>query len=205
MEAYVNISKVYLKHHLKFHLLAAVLLFCLMPFLMSTENLGPRESARTLELYAALMGIVFLVPVFMADQDKDIRDLLRSKEMSLTKVHGARIFMGAVFLMAAEMACVLFLKGCGCRFPLWSCFLGVLAEAFFLGGLGMAFYSLTDNPAIGYMVPLVYYVVNFSGSRYIGSFYLFSMSEGDFGPKYWLAAGGILLLFFGTLWRRLKP
>lgn len=205
MEAYVSVGKVYLKHHLKYHLLAAVLLFCLMPFLMSTENLNPGESARTLELYAALMGIVFLVPVFMADQDKDIRDLLRSKRLSLTKVHGVRVVMGAAFLAAAELACVLFLKGCGCRFPLWSFFFGVLAEAVFLGGLGMAFSSLTDNPAIGYMVPLVYYAVNFGGSRYVGNFYLFSMAEGDFGPKFWLAAGGILLLAFGIFWRQVRP
>ena len=55
MEAYVGISRVYLKSHFKFHLLAAVLLFCLMPFLMSTEILGPEGSARTLELEADLL------------------------------------------------------------------------------------------------------------------------------------------------------
>ncbi|MCI9068464.1 MAG: hypothetical protein HFI65_07350, partial [Lachnospiraceae bacterium] len=140
MEAYVGISRVYLKSHFKFHLLAAVLLFCLMPFLMSTENLGPEGSARTLELYAALFGVVLLVPVFLADMDRDIRDLLRSKRISFSLVHGIRVLDSLVFLAAAEFACVLFLQGCGCSFPLWSYFLGTLAGAVFLGGLGMAVY-----------------------------------------------------------------
>ncbi len=205
MEAYASISRVYLKHHFKFHLLAAVFLFCLMPFLMSTENLGPEESARTLELYAALFGVVLLVPVFLADLDRDIRDLLRSKRLSLGKVHGIRVLNSLFFLAAAELICVLFLKGCGCRFPLWSYFFGVLAEAVFLGGLGMAVYSVTDNPAVGYMVPLVYYAVNFGGERYVKNFYLFSMAQGDFIPKYFLAAAGLLFLLFGVLWRHLFP
>ncbi len=205
MEAYGSISWIYLKHHLKFHVLAAVFLFCLMPFLMSTENLGPEESARTLEMYGSLFGVVFLVPVFLADQDQDVRDLLRSKRLSFSVVHGIRVLEGAVFLAAAELAYVFFLKGCGCAFPLWSYFFGVLADALFLGGLGMAVYSLTDNPAVGYMVPLVYYAVNFSGGRYVRLFYLFSMSQGDFIPKFFLAGGGGVLLAFGVLWRRLRP
>ena len=205
MEAYVSISRVYLKHHFKFHLLAAALLFCLMPFLMSTENLGPEESARTLESYAALLGVVLLVPVFLADLDRDTRDLLRSKRLSFSHVHGVRVLIGLVVLAAAELLCVLFLKGCGCRFPLWSYFFGVLAGAVFLGGLGMAVYSLTDNPAVGYMVPLVYYAVNFGGDRYVKNFYLFSMAQGDFTPKYFLAAAGLLLLALGVLWRRWRP
>ncbi|MCI8505487.1 MAG: hypothetical protein HFI67_04790 [Lachnospiraceae bacterium] len=204
MEAYAKISKVHLKHHFKFHILAAVLLLCLMPFLVSTENLGPRETAKTLEVYAALLGVVFFVPVFMADQDKDIRDLLRSKQMSLTVVHGIRVLLAAVFLAVAEAVCIFFLKGCGCTFPMWRYFFGVLAEAFFLGGLGMAVYSLTDNPAVGYMIPLVYYAINLGGDKYVRNFYLFSMAEGNFTPKYFLAAGGILLLLFGVLWRRLS-
>lgn len=205
MEIYLKIGKSHLKHHLKYHLLAAVLLFCLMPFLVSTENLGPQETAKTLETYAALMGIVLLVPVFMADQDKDIRDLIRSKQMPLTKIHGIRILEGVIFLVMAEAACIMFLKGCKCSFPGWSYFFGTMAGALFLGGLGMFFYSLTDNPAVGYMVPMVYYAINFGGGRYVKNFYLFSMSEGDFGPKYWLAAGGILLLSLGIFWRRLRP
>ncbi|MCI8466484.1 MAG: hypothetical protein HFI63_11650 [Lachnospiraceae bacterium] len=205
MEAYAKISKVYLKHHLKFYILAAVLLFCLMPFLMSTENLSPRESAKTLEMYAALLGVVLLVPIFMADQDKDIRDLLRSKRISLSLVHGIRVIESLLVLAAAEMACILFLKGGGCQFPLWSYFFGVLAGALFLGGLGMAIYSLTDNVAVGYMIPLVYYAINFSGDKYVKNFYLFSMTQGNFLPKYWLAMVGLLFLLFGVLWRRVHP
>ncbi len=205
MEAYAKIGNVYVRHHLKFHLLAAVFLFCLMPFLMSTENLNPQESARTLELYASLFGVVLLVPVFLADQDRDVRDLLLSKRMSFSLVHGIRVLVSFLFLAAAELFCVLFLKGCGCRFPLWGYFFGALAGALFLGGLGMVVYGVTDNPAVGYMVPLVYYAVNFGGDRYVGNFYLFSMTLGDFTPKYFLAAAGLSFLAFGIFWRRLRP
>lgn len=205
MEKYVKAADVYFKHHLKYHLLAAILLFCLMPFLMGVQYLEAREAARTLEMYLALMGIVFLVPTFMPDQDKDIRDLLRVRKMPLSVLHLIRLFWGLVFLAAFIGAGILFLKWNCCVFPEGRYFWGTLAEATFLGGLGMFFYSLTDNIAVGYMVPIVYYMINFGGDQYLKKFYLFSMMGGEFEPKLWLAASGILLLFLGILWRRIHP
>ncbi len=205
MGNYGKAAGVQLKYHLKVHILAAVLFFCLMPFLMGTRYLGPSDSAKTLEMYAALCGIIFLVPVFMPDMDRDIRDLLRSKQMSMTALHVIRLLEGLAATALFAGAAVLYLLAGGCRFPWLPYFWGTFAEAVFLGGLGMCVFAVTDNPAVGYMIPLVYYMINFSGDRYVKDFYLFSMMGGDYGPKYVLAAAGALLLAAGILWRRKRP
>ncbi len=205
MENYVEAGKIHLKYHLKYHLLAGLLLLCLMPFLTGVQYLEPNETAQTLEMYAALMGIIFLVPAFLPEQDRNIRDLLRSKKVSITCLHIIRILEALVFLALFTGACVVFLKYNGCEFPMWGYYLGTLAGALFLGGLGMFFYSLTDNIAVGYMIPIVYYVTNFSGDKYLKNFYLFSMMGGSYVPKFYLAAAGTLLLLAGVVWRRFKP
>ena len=203
MENCAKAATVHFKYHLKYHLLAAVLFFCLMPFLMGTQYLNARESARTLEMYAALSGILFLTPVFLPDQDKNIRDLIGSKRMPYLVIHLIRLAENLLFLLVFVGAGALFLKCNRCEFPFWSYFAGTAAGALFLGGLGMFFYSVTDNAAVGYMVPLVYYMINFSGDKYVKNFYLFSMAAGDFGPKFWLAGAGAALLLGGLLWRRI--
>lgn len=205
MENYVKAAEVHLKYHLKYHLLAAVLLFCLMPFLMGVQYLEARETAQTLEMYVALFGIIFLVPVFMPDQDKNIWDLLRSKRMSITMVYVIRLMEALVFLALFVGACVVFLKYNGCIFPEGKYFLGCMAGALFLGGLGMFAYSVTDNAAVGYMVSIVYYVINFGGDKYVKNFYLFSMMQGNYEPKIWLASAGGVLLILGIVWQRFKP
>ncbi len=54
----------------------------------------------------------------------------------------------------------------------------------FLGGMGIIVYALTDQVVIGYMIPILYYILCISaGSGKLGVFYLFSMSQGEFGGK----------------------
>ena len=95
-------------------------------------------------------------------------------------IHLIRLAENLLFLLVFVGAGALFLKCNGCEFPFWSYFAGTAAGALFLGGLGMFFYSVTDNAAVGYMVPLVYYMINFSGDKYVKNFYLFFHGRGRF-------------------------
>ena len=177
METCVEIGKVNLKYHLSRHLLIAAAFLVMSPLLISVRNLEPAQTAQSLEMYAALIGIILLVPIFLPDQDKNIRDLTAAKYTPPLKVQMVRLAESFIFLVLLLGAFTLYLKTGGCEFPVLEMYAGVLSEALFLGGLGIAAYGLSDNVIIGYMIPIVYYAVNFSGAKYLKNFYLFSMMQ----------------------------
>ena len=78
--------------------------------------------------------------------------------------------------------------------------LGSFAEIFFLGSIGFFVSGITNQVILGYMVSVIYFMVNIGGSKYLGKFALFQMMGGnyDFVPVMLtaaavLAASGILL------------
>ena len=79
MERYWQIEKVNLKNNIPIHAAVCVLMLLLSPFLMGVANLGAQDSAKVLEMYVALTGIVLIPPVFLPEQDHDIRELIFSK------------------------------------------------------------------------------------------------------------------------------
>ncbi len=78
-------------------------------------------------------------------------------------------------------------------------FIGTVANAVFLGSLGMMTAALTDNTIIAYMIPLVYYALNYGMGNKLGHYFLFSMRASDFEPKLWLLTTGILLVFLSLI------
>ncbi len=204
METCVEIGKVNLKYHLSRHLLIAAAFLVMSPLLISVRNLEPAQTAQSLEMYAALIGIILLVPIFLPDQDKNIRDLTAAKYTPPLKVQMVRLAESFIFLVLLLGAFTLYLKTGGCEFPVLEMYAGVLSEALFLGGLGIAAYGLSDNVIIGYMIPIVYYAVNFSGDKYLKNFYLFSMMQDRYEPKIWLACAGVVLICAGLGVRQIK-
>ena len=72
MERYWQVERVNLKHNILLHLLVCVLLLGLSPLLMGVANLGQQDTAKVLEMYVALIGIVMLVPIFLPEQDQNL-------------------------------------------------------------------------------------------------------------------------------------
>ena len=68
MEKYLQIEKINLKYNIPLHILICVLMLLVSPFLMGVANLGAQDTAKVLEMYAALIGIVLLPPIFMPEQ-----------------------------------------------------------------------------------------------------------------------------------------
>ena len=76
MERILSIEKEHFKNHYAGHL-AAALLFCLFaPVIVGMEALNRYQAGQVLDMYFSLLGIVLLTPLFMPEQNKDIRDLL---------------------------------------------------------------------------------------------------------------------------------
>jgi hypothetical protein len=167
-------------------------------------NLGAQDTAKVLEMYAALIGIVLLPPIFMPEQDHDIRDLVYTKYVNGAVVYLIRLF-GNVLLLAVLLGLYVgMLKYQGCEFPVVKYFFGTLAQMLFMGGLGIFFYGLCDNLVIGYMVPIVYYIAAIgSGQKLLKMFYPFSMMLGSFKEKGVLAFGAVALIGAGV-WLRCR-
>ena len=82
--------------------------------------------------------------------------------------------------------------------------LGIIADALFLGSMGMLTSAVTRNTVIGYMRPLLYYALNIVMGPKLGSFYLFSMVTGSYTAKLWLFATGILMIVAAVFYQRLR-
>jgi len=177
------------------HIALSVLLLFITPVIFGTSNLDAKTAAIPLEMFIALNGILLLTPVFLPEQQKEIRELVESRYTSYNSVCLVRIII-AILIMLLLISCfVLYMKLNGCEFEVLSYIIGTFAGGFFLGALGLFSYGLSNHIATGYMIPMVYYILNmFSGSEHLGQLYLFSMAQGSFEEKFRLLASGVLLI-----------
>lgn len=202
MEKYLAIAKEHLKFNICPHMLAALLMLILSPFLMGTRNLTSMETAKVLETYAALLGIVLLPPMFWPEQNRDVRDLIRSKFVDIRVVYAVRLIINISAMALFLLIYIQILIHGQCRFDAGRYYVGTLAEMLALGGLGAICYSLSDNLVIGYMAPVIYYIAAWGGGiKYMGIFYPFSMMAGKSEYKWALMAAGIVFLVC-AVWMR---
>lgn len=168
---------------------------------MGIENLDGVNTAKILEMYVALVGIILLTPICLPEQNKDIRDLVEAKFTSVMAVTLIRILEAVFFLIVFVGTYILILKYNNCIFPYLKFYLGTLAQAIFLGGLGFFAYQVFDQIAIAYMFPMVYYIINFgTGKKLVKEFYLFSMTTFSYKEKKNLAILGIILIILGVIY-----
>ena len=198
MERYVVVARENQKHNLWIPFLICILLLIVSPLFLGIENLTEPETAKVLEYYAVFISIILLPAVFLPEQDKDIRDLLSSKYMPVAKLYGIRMTQAIIYLMLLLGIYMCILKAGNCEFAFLKLYMGELATMVFLGGMGIFFYALTDQVVVGYMIPLLYYMLNITISpNKIKELYLFSMSIGKYEWKWTLGMAGVVLLAAG--------
>lgn len=198
MERYVVVARENQKHNLWIPFLICILLLIVSPLFLGIENLTEPETAKVLEYYAVFISIILLPAVFLPEQDKDIRDLLSSKYMPVAKLYGIRMTQAIIYLMLLLGIYMCVLKAGNCEFAFLKLYMGELATMVFLGGMGIFFYALTDQVVVGYMIPLLYYMLNITISpNKIKGLYLFSMSIGKYEWKWTLGMAGLVLLTAG--------
>ena len=198
MERYVVVARENQKHNLWIPFLICILLLLVSPLFLGIENLTEPETAKVLEYYAVFISIILLPAVFLPEQDKDIRDLLSSKYMPVAKLYGIRMTQAIIYLMLLLGIYMCVLKAGNCEFAFLKLYMGELATMVFLGGMGIFFYALTDQVVVGYMIPLLYYMLNITISpNKIKGLYLFSMSIGKYEWKWTLGLAGVVLLAAG--------
>ena len=99
----------------------------------------------------------------------------------------------AAALAAIVGAFVLAMKLCECNVTL-AHFGAGFGSAYFLGAVGLAFAKFGENPTVGYMASMMYYLGNYGLKDKLGKLYLFSMSSGENGVNFALILWGTIII-----------
>ena len=194
-----KILSVNLRHNSLPHLLLAVVIAFLTPVIFGISSLNARESAQPMEMLLSLTGTVLLTPVFLPEQNENIRDLIRSKRTDHLAVCFIRLLYSVVFLAVIYGIFTLIMYESESAVTLRH-FAGGFGSALFLGSLGLFFAGMSNNTIVGYMISMIYYITNFAMKDELKNLYLFSMSAGSFDEKYWLIGCSAAMFAFTFVW-----
>lgn len=204
MEKSLKILSANLKHNLIPYTVVCILMIILSPLFMGTENLMQEQTAKIIEMYLSLFGIIMMVPVFTPDLNRDIRDLIYSKKTPVFLLHIIRTLQSVLIFAVLGIIFLCYLRAGNCRFDFGKMFYTLMANAIFLGGVGMLVFSVSDHVVFAYMIPLIYYEMNFgTGKDKLGKFWLFSMQSGSMDEKHYLIITGLLMVILSILIRQL--
>lgn len=198
LRRYSEIAKINLQHNFLSHFLLAMVLLIVTPIIFGVQSLDERAAGVPLEMFVSLIGIVLMVPVFLPEQNDDINDVTASKYISSICVYSIRIIYSIVIMVLMIAGFILYMKASGSAVDTRHLF-GTVSTAIFLGGAGTVVYGISKNIVVAYMIPIVYYAINFSGGGMLKKFYLFTMGQGNFENKIWLLAGGVIMILI-AIW-----
>lgn len=193
-----GILKINLKHNLIPHLFLAIVIVCFTLVIFGISSLDELESAKPLEMLLSLTGIILLTPIFLPEQNENIRDLIRSKRTDYLMVCLIRLVYSLFFLAVIFGIFIIIMAHSESMVTLQH-FIGGYSSALFLGTLGFFSAGVSGNSIIGYMVSMIYYIANFAMKKELKNLYLFSMSSGSFHEKYWLLGCSLVLIMITFL------
>ncbi|MDE5755250.1 MAG: hypothetical protein K2H89_12040 [Oscillospiraceae bacterium] len=193
---FLKILCVNLKHNFLIHFFVAVIIAMLTPVVFSIYSLNATASAQPLEMLLPFVGTVLLTPVFLPEQNEEIRDVIRSKKTDYLTVCLIRVVYSILAIAVITAVFVLVMRWCACDVTMKH-FLGSFASSLFMGVVGFVVAGLSSNVSAGYMAAMVYYTANIGLKDKLGVFFLFSMySDGEFSIKYWLIVLSFLCIAF---------
>lgn len=204
METYYSIAKSQIRHNLWQPVLISAVMLAASPLVLGIRNLSPEQSAKVLETFVALIGIILFVPVFYPEQDQSVRDTIRARYTPITCIYLIRLALSLLAAAIFLLAYMGVMKAGNCGMEMGRFYFGTCAEMLFFGGIGIFAYGVSDNLIIGYMAPMVYYAAAIgAGAKYMKWFYPFGMLT-DYMTKYWILAAGIVLGAAGIWMRNIK-
>lgn len=163
--------------------IACVIAFA-VPMIFSISSLTARGAAQPPEFLLSFAGAFLFTPVFYPEQNKNVRDLIRSKRTGYLSVCLVRVLYSAAALALIVGAMVLAMKLCESNVT-WRHFVGAYASALLLGSVGLFFAGVSGNVTAGYMASVIYYLTGYAMKEKLGAACVFSMTLGmDFSYKY---------------------
>jgi len=171
----------------------------LTPVLFGITALDAMTVAYPLELSLPFLGVILLTPVYTPEQDPGILDTVRVRKTPHLLICGIRIIIAVVLMFILICGFVLLMAALESEVSIAHA-LASYANAVFLGGLGILASAISGHAVIGYMVPVLYFVMDLMGS--LGSFTMFSMMRnGTMDGKWVLFIIGICCIA-ASVWSR---
>ena len=196
-----QIAKINLRHNFVPLLLLATVVMVLTPVLFGTTNLDRLAAAAPLEMFVSTIGIILLVPIFQPEQNSEIEDIVTSQYVDCVYVYMIRVTYSVIGLVLLILLFSGYMLICGCDISVALIF-GTLADAMFLGSIGLLVAAVTNNLPVSLMASILYYGLNlFAGSK-VGAFNLLSMVNGDYSSNIWLFAVSIVLIIAAVILKR---
>ncbi|MCI8318022.1 MAG: hypothetical protein HFG96_05780 [Lachnospiraceae bacterium] len=199
----LQIAKINLQHNFIMHILVGALVLFLTPVLFGITDLDRFASAVPLERFVALLGPILLTPIFGPEQSSEIDDVVSAKYIGRSVVCAVRIFCLTGIMAVMILVFAIYMRESGCEIPP-VLVTGTIADAVFLGSLGMLAGAISGNVAVAYMLPVMYYTLCMGMGNKLGSFYLFAMEEGNYAGKPRMLIIGILLAAVSVWIREMK-
>ncbi len=185
----------------KWHLLLAAVFYLLSGAVVSYRNLDAAGCATIMERYAVFAGIFLFAPLLLPEQDREIWQIEKSKALSVFRLIWIRLLMAMLALLIVIGGFLLGMRWGNSRFDAGLLLGGAYAEILFVGSIAFFFSAVTNQIVIGYMMAVLYYVVNLGAAKYLWKFALFQMRGNSFDFIGWMLAGAAALLISGTLLR----
>jgi len=196
-----GIAKYQFKLILTANFMLAVVMCLLTPIIFGIRYLDNYGSSFVLERFVSLIGIVLLTPLFMPEQDKNISELVQSKQTEHAITIFLRLIMSLLFMAFCITAMIAAMRLLQCDFEAIKYMFGTFATALFLGAIGFTFHAISNNVIVGYLAAFTYYLLNLSLGRKLNHFYLFTLARDSMSEKLWILGFGFLLLLISLLWK----
>lgn len=144
--------------------------------LFGIVQLTETATMQILSRFFPLLGLVLLSPILLPEFDDDVASVIWTKRLAYWKVLCIRLV--TVFMVVAMLFGVyLTILTVNDSVFLWRHVLYSSINLLFLGSLALVMMSFTKSSTVGYMVAIVYYLMNFFVGKQLGVFYLFQMNE----------------------------
>ncbi|MPQ31871.1 ABC transporter permease [Clostridium estertheticum] len=152
------------------------------------------------EQFTVMIGVVIIVPIFTPEENNNIKETVNAKAISSIFVYIIRILLSVILLVSLIALFVNILIYLGGTVTSGRLIMGTFVSALFLGGLGLFVASLTENISIGYMIPIVYFVLDImTKGKYTKNLFLFSLMNNSFKEKYYLLVAAVVLIISSLL------
>lgn len=163
-----------------------------LTLVFGTENLPAAESARLLEGFCPVCGVLLFVGLFAPEADRGLRDCAAVRRAPYLWVCALRAgwLTAAAAALSALAAAFLALRGCAVDLGLW---FAAFTGALFLGGLALLATTLLGGAVAGAVPPMVWLLLD-TMTRKLGPFSLLRRTNGAGMPKPLVLAAGLALL-----------
>ncbi|MDE7178809.1 MAG: hypothetical protein K2O59_13435 [Lachnospiraceae bacterium] len=193
-EIYGKIIGVNLKYNFLMPFASALGVLILTLVMFNITSLQGIEAARPIEFLLCFIGVTLLVPIFLPEQDDNIRDVVCSKKINYFNILLIRILYSVAAMILLITFFISLMKVCESQVTVQH-LIGGVASAWLLGAVGFAAAGITNNVTVGYMAAMLYYLANYGMKDKVGKFFLFPMSYlGRFDESGWLIFGAVALM-----------